>query len=116
MPPSCLHGYPADGCLICQTLTAGEVARPRPTKAAPTVGPRPARGRRGVGQPARGRQGVGLPSAVLVVVAIVAVVGVVWAVAGLVFAILRLVELLAAVVVAGWVGYKVGVARGRREG
>ena len=127
MPQTCPHGYPADRCLICQTLASSPtgVTTPQGTgtppgttiTAAPADRSRP-RGRRGraASAPGGSSRRVGFtPSVLLLVLGGLAVLGVVWAVAGLVFAILRVVELAAAVAVAGWAGYRIGVARGRRE-
>jgi len=50
------------------------------------------------------------------VVAIVAVIGLVlfgW-VAAAFFAVLRIIELVAVAVIAGWVGWKLGAGKGRR--
>ncbi len=129
MATTCPHGYPENTCIICQTLNAsrgrpatGVAAPPDPVR--PDVLPHDAR-RHGPTTQAEARQvadpkGSGrrlgfTPSILLVVLAVVVLLGVVWAVAGLVFAILRIVELVAAVVVAGGIGYRVGRARGRRE-
>ena len=129
MPTTCQHGFPADSCIICSTLAAG---RPSTTQAPPAVRPPvgqpggwspdlPQGGRasspggRSGGDPVRSGRRLATTSAVLTVLAVIAVVGIVWAVAGAVFAVLRLVELFAGIVVAGWVGYRIGVARGRRE-
>ena len=59
----------------------------------------------------------GLPGG-LVTVAVVAIVGFVvlgWVVAAF-FAVLRILELLAVAAVSGWVGWKLGVHRGRKGG
>jgi hypothetical protein len=51
----------------------------------------------------------------IVVVVILLVLAGFW-IAGVVFAILRLVEVVAAALVAGWIGYRIGLFRGRRMG
>jgi hypothetical protein len=53
---------------------------------------------------------------VLLVLAGVLAIGVVaWVVAGAVFALLHVIELLVVAAVAGWVGYRIGHYRGRRQ-
>lgn len=116
MPPTCPHGYPPQSCLICQTLggrqspPAGTATEDRPRRR----GGRP--GRQGevttvaAGAPVRSWT----PSLLGIVVAVLAGLVLLWFVAGVVWAVLRLVELLAAVVVAGWAGYRLGVRHGRR--
>lgn len=94
-PTLCPHGLDPATCEICRVLDAKPVAAARS---------RPPGRRRG-----------GLPSvATWVVVAIVAFVVVGW-VAAAVFALLRIVELVVIAGVAGWVGFKLGVQRGRRR-
>jgi Flp pilus assembly protein TadB len=91
---TCPHGLPRETCQICRVL------EPTPVRA---------------GRPERRRRG-GLP-ANLATLAIVAVVGFVvlgW-VAAAFFAVLRILELVAVAVVAGWVGYRLGVHQGRRN-
>lgn len=92
---TCPHGLPRETCQICGVLEPTAVPAARP------------------GRPDRRRGG--LPGN-LVALAIVVVVGFVvfgWVVAAF-FAVLRILELVAAAVVAGWVGWKLGVRRGRR--
>ncbi|MCU4184248.1 hypothetical protein K6U06_07735 [Acidiferrimicrobium sp. IK] len=127
MPQTCPHGYPADRCLICQALAPGRagITSPKGTATAPgaapgtpiTPGPHPSVGAgRPADSPRRSPRRVGFtPSVLLLVLGVLAVLGVVWAVAGLVFAVLRVVELVAAIAVSGYAGYRIGVARGRRE-
>jgi len=93
---TCPHGLPRTTCEICQVL--------EPTPASPARLPRR--------QPGRG----GLPAvAGLVVLAVVGFVAVGW-VAAAVFALLRIVELLVIAAGAGWVGFRLGVRRGRAGG
>jgi len=65
------------------------------------------------GREPRRRLGRPLATAVLVIVALIAVVAAVWVVVGVVFAVLRLIEVVAVAVAAGWIGYRVGHWRGR---
>jgi hypothetical protein len=90
---TCPHGLDPARCAICRVL--------QPT---PVLAARPTPGRSG-----RRRT----PSAAIVVVALLfgfLVVG--WVVAA-VFAVLHVLELLAIAAVAGWVGFRLGVHRGR---
>ncbi|MDQ2726718.1 MAG: hypothetical protein M3Y91_02380 [Actinomycetota bacterium] len=128
----CPHGFAPDDCLICATLASsraqhsgnspavavadrGEGSRRRPW----THGD-PDRGARTVavvepGREPRWRAGRPLATALLVVVALIAVVAAVWLVAGVVFALLRVIELVAVAVAAGWIGYRAGHWRGRHD-
>ena len=93
---TCPHGLTRETCEICRVLDAKPV---RPATAA--VGPKRRRG--------------GLPSlATVVVVAVLGFVVLGW-VAAAVFAVLRILELLAVAAAAGWVGFRLGVRRGRKE-
>lgn len=91
---TCPHGRTRANCEICRVMDPSPVPDAR--------GRRPAR---------RGR---GLPGSVagVAVLAIVAFVVVGW-VAAAFFAVLRIVELLAVALAAGWVGWKLGVRNGR---
>ena len=92
-PVSCPHGLDRATCEICQVLD-------------PTVLPARAR------QPARR----GAFPGGLATVAVVVIVGFVvlsW-VAAAFFAVIRIVELLAIALVAGWVGFQLGTRRPRR--
>ena len=96
-PATCPHGLSRDKCQICQVLEPTAVPAGR-------SGPRPARERAGLGGN-------------LAVVAIVAVVGFVvlgWVVAAF-FAVVRIIELLAVALIAGWVGWKLGVQQGKHR-
>lgn len=93
---TCPHGLPRATCEICQVL------EPTPVRSGAGPARRPGRG--------------GLASvASLVVVAVVGFLVVGW-VAAAVFAVLRIVELLAVAVFAGWAGFRLGVHRGRAGG
>jgi hypothetical protein len=94
-PTTCPHGLPPKTCQICRVLE-------------PTAVPACRSGRR----PATRRGGLGGNLAALAVVAVVGFVVVGW-VAAAFFAVLRIVELLAVAAVAGWVGFKLGVHRGK---
>ena len=96
-PTTCPHGLPPKTCQICRVLK-------------PTTVPAGRSGR----PPSTRRGGVGGNLAVVAVVAIVGFVVVGW-VAAAFFAVLRIVELLAVAGVAGWVGFKVGVQKGKRQ-
>jgi len=139
----CGHGFEAGSCLICATLAAappgqaltGGKAPPeardpgrrlrragateardpgrrlRRAGAAPTI---PA-GRAEVLAPRQARRaGRGLAGMGTVAV-LVAVVLAGWWALGLVWAFVRLIELAAVGIGCGWVGYRMGVARGRRS-
>jgi len=94
---TCPHGLPPKTCQICRVLE-------------PTAVPA---GRSGW-QASTRRGGLGGNLAVLAVVAVVGFVVVGW-VAAAFFAVLRILELLAVAAVAGWVGFKVGVQKGKRQ-
>lgn len=120
---TCIHGYSPDSCLICQTLQqapAGTKARrgrggavERSAAPASSAVARPdailtGPVRRGSRLPLSLRIGVGLLMLVFVALALFWVVGIV-------YAALRLVELVATALVAGWAGWKLGVHHGRSE-
>jgi hypothetical protein len=117
---TCIHGLAPGQCLICQTLQ-GSGGKDRPAKEAERaqarpVGrtPRPTRVRPDAvltDAPARGHSLAWRAVALVVIVALVALVAV-WIV-GLAFAVLRIIELVATAVVTGWIGYHIGVYRGR---
>jgi hypothetical protein len=129
---TCIHGFAPGTCLICQTLQAGStrtatVKQPgddrkrtrRPARAGstgagvPALGPTPVRAD-AVLSPARSpRSHIGLRLLGLVVVAIVVVLAV-SLVIGFVLGLLRILELVAVAVVAGRVGWSLGVRHGRR--
>ena len=94
---ACPHGLPRATCEICRVLEPTPVGR--------------------TGSPGL-RRGAGarrLPGG-LATVAVVAVVGFVvlgWLAAAF-FAVLRIIERLVVAMIAGWVGWQLGVRRGRR--
>ncbi|MGI8753069.1 MAG: hypothetical protein ACR2MN_12295 [Acidimicrobiales bacterium] len=130
----CPHGFAPDDCLICATLRSSPAQRSgngpavavadrgdreggrrrswthhdpdRPAEAVTVVEP---------GRPPRRRAGRPLAAALLVIVALIAVVAGFWLVAGVVFALLRIIEVVAVAVAAGWIGYRVGHWRGRHD-
>jgi hypothetical protein len=111
---TCIHGFPPDGCLICQTLQQSPTrTKDRPAARAPVAVARPdaviaAPARRGSRVPVSLRVG-----GVLLMLALVAMA--VFFVVGIVYAALRLFELVAAALVAGWAGWKLGVHHGRSQ-
>jgi hypothetical protein len=121
---NCAHGFPEGECLICRTLgtspgagktTRTKVAAPpelgtllAPSRAAPMVATReqaPEAPRRRAGK-AR----LFWPVVGAVVVGTVAV----WVFAGIFLFALHIAEYVALALVAGWAGYRIGRARGRR--
>jgi lysylphosphatidylglycerol synthetase-like protein (DUF2156 family) len=96
----CPHGMERASCLICRTLAP--------------AGPGPARlDQERVAAPRRSL-GVGRTLAVLAVVAVAGLLVVSW-VAAFAWALIRLVELVAVALIAGWVGWRLGVRHGRRH-
>ena len=93
---SCPHGLDRGRCEICRVID-------------PTVLPATPRARR-PDRPRSLRGGL----ATIAVVAVVGFLLVGWVAADF-FAVLRIVELLAVALVAGWVGWQLGVRHGRRE-
>jgi hypothetical protein len=135
---TCPHGFAAGTCLICQTLdvgnsggggsrgkraaeTATEVPRPkhRDGGRVARMGRSPATDDAGgprVIPPSIGRSR--FPAGVWVVgglFAVVLVAMVAWTLVHVVFAVLRILELVAAALVAGYIGWVAGVRHGRRE-
>jgi hypothetical protein len=113
---TCIHGFPSDGCLICQTLqhepaSSKSNAPGRRPKRAPAVRPD------AVIAPAP-KTHAHLPLSLRVggALALVAVAGLmlIWVI-GIIYAALRLVELAATAMVAGYTGWKLGVHHGRHE-
>ena len=100
-PRTCPHGLTTTTCLICETLRPS-----RSGSAGPDDDRRPARRRRSLA--------VGPTLAVLVVVAVAGVLVASW-VAAFAWAVIRVVELVAVALVAGWVGWRLGVRHGRRH-
>ncbi len=129
--PNCAHGFPEGECLICRTLgtapatgkaTMTRVAPPAelstllaPTRAGPMVSARD-KAAEPVTEPAgRGRR-AGKRRLFWPVVAAIAVGAVaVWVFAGIFLFALHVAEYVALALVAGWVGYRIGHARGRRR-
>lgn len=98
---TCLHGMTVSSCLICQTLEPDRRRGRQAEGAAPM-----AVGRRGV-------SGRGILVG-LVVVGVLLVLVTSWLVA-LAWTVLRAVQLVVVAVVAGWVGWRLGVRHGRRH-
>ena len=95
---TCPHGLPRGTCEICRVMAP---------EAAPVLHAKARRPER------RGSLPGGLVT--LAVVAVVGFVVVGWVVAAF-FAVLRILELVAVAAVSGWVGWKLGVRRGRHGG
>lgn len=131
---NCVHGFPSDQCLICQTLghNAGEGdgkgpsrSRRRGTKTAtvpstdvalalsgPTGRLPQTTGDRGSAAERTG----GAHRLFFAVVAVLVIGGLfLWAFTGIVSLAFHIAEYVALAVAAGWVGYKAGYARGRRH-
>ncbi len=96
---TCPHGNTPSTCAICQALDITEPSGGRRARLAPER---------------RAGRSLGWSVVTLAVVAVVALVVVSW-VAAFVWAALRILELVAVAIVAGWVGWKVGVRHGRRS-
>jgi hypothetical protein len=122
---NCAHGFPQNECLICQTLgsspaqataTKTKVAKPAEPVAALSNGrSSPALATRDADNaPATRRSGGGMGMFWAILVAVVVGGLVIWAFAGLLSVAFRIAEFVALALVAGWVGYKLGHARGRR--
>ncbi|MDQ4132983.1 MAG: hypothetical protein M3179_07180 [Actinomycetota bacterium] len=100
-PGTCPHGMTASSCLICQTLSPA-----RRPESAESAGASPARRWR------RWRTtGGGLA---ILVAGLAALLAVSW-VAALVWSLLRVVELVLMGAVCGWIGWRLGMAHGRRQ-
>jgi hypothetical protein len=122
--PNCPHGFPEGECLICRALGTGpEKGKTTKTKVAaqPEIGallapPRPGpmvasrdKSPEPVRRPA-GKRRLFWP--VVGAIAVVAVA--IWVFAGVFLFALHIAEYVALALVAGWVGYRIGHARGRR--
>ena len=94
----CPHGRTPSTCLICQALDAGELPGYGP-QATPERGP--------------GRS-LTWTVAKLAIVAVIVVLVLSWAAAFL-WAAVRILELVAVAVVAGWVCWRLGVRHGRHH-
>jgi hypothetical protein len=126
---NCIHGFPAGQCLICQTLQKGDdggggpkAGRRSPTATKPSPAQiQPARPQTvrpdAVLRPAPADRGgsLGLKLAGVAIVVILVVLAGAW-IASLVWSVLHLIQLVAAALVAAWLGYQVGVFRGKRLG
>ena len=117
---NCPHGFPEDQCLICQALgmSRGQSGKAAKTKAPPQglllrepQAALPATKTRALARPRRSGT-----ASILTGLGIIVVGGLlVWAFAGLFVLAFHIFEYAALAVVAGWAGYKLGHARGRRE-
>jgi hypothetical protein len=117
---TCIHGFAPGQCLICQTLQGGG-ARPAKqadqAQSAPktALGPTPVRPDAVLTHARPPKRSLGWKAAgAVVILALVLLVGI-WAI-HLALAVLRIIELAAVAVVAGWIGYQIGVIRGRHLG
>jgi len=122
---TCLHGYAPDQCLICQTLQGPADARTRRTAPPPPEGSaggrvparrRPADAASPAPQPLRHTpaRSLGVRAGGLALLVVVIVLAFGW-LAGVAYALVHLIEVAAAAIIAGWVGYRIGVHRGRRS-
>jgi hypothetical protein len=120
---NCIHGFPAGQCLICQTLQKGDGAEPKAgrrgrtaTKSPPAIQPvqqavlrpQPATAERSSGS-------LGLRLAGVAVVVVLVILAGMW-IFSLVWSILHIIQLVAVGLVAAWLGYQVGLFRGKRVG
>jgi hypothetical protein len=131
---NCIHGFAAGQCLICQTLQSGgndggrkagrraktatraqpaviQPQQPQPTAVRPDAVYRPHPPDGGGG----GGGSLGLKLAGMAVVVVLVILAGLW-IASLVWSVLHLIQLVAATLVAAWLGYQVGVLRGKRLG
>ena len=131
MVPTCPHGFDQSDCLICKTLGAAPAqSKATQSKATKTRVATPLRtaelssgstatslttrgATNGAGEPERGRRGPG--SFWMLVAAIVLAGLVIFAFWGVVSLAFHVAEYVLIALVAGWVGYKIGRARGRRS-
>jgi hypothetical protein len=127
---NCAHGFPQNECLICRTLgvspspsvatktktrDAGpaEISGLLATRTAPLPGTRAQQADLSDGSNNKRRGGM---SPVWPVLGIIVVGGVLlWAFAGVVSLAFHIAEYVAVGAIAGWLGYKIGHARGRRS-
>jgi len=128
---NCVHGFPQSECLICRTLgvssspTGGtktktktrdagsaEISGMLSTRPAALPETRPQRADLPDGRASRGRRSTSL---IWPVIGVIVVGGVLlWVFAGVVSVAFHIGEYVAVGAIAGWVGYKLGHARGRR--
>lgn len=101
-PAACPHGFAPGTCEICRVMDGDAPATPatRPSGAAATAG--------------RRRAGMQLKAGTALVVAAVGVIVAVQALA-VVSAVLRVLQFVAVAALAGWLGWTLGVAHGRRS-
>jgi hypothetical protein len=133
---NCAHGFPQGECLICKTLGSSPAqstatkTKPAKTKPVKSNGAVPAemlqtsvalpngratlstRGPEPSSTGGRGGGGMGTLWAILVAIVVGGLL--VWALAGVLSVAFHIVEYVAIALVAGWLGYKLGHARGRR--
>jgi hypothetical protein len=128
--PNCPHGFPQDQCLICRALNVAPAEPSRGRGRKGTLAPAPAtfdigttlastsapvpqrRADTSPAEPGRGRRGGFLwPALATVAVGVVLV----WAFAGVVSLAFHIAEYVVLAGVAGWLGYRLGYARGRRH-
>lgn len=127
---NCAHGFPQDDCLICRTLgvspspSAGTKTKTRdagPAEISGLLATRPAplpgtRAQETGPSDGRNNKGRGSMSPIWPVLGIIVVGGVLlWAFAGVVSLAFHIAEYVAVGAIAGWLGYKIGHARGRRS-
>ncbi len=96
---TCPHGNAPSTCLICQALDVSELSDSRRPRATPA---------RSAGR------SLGWTVATFGIVALVVLFVVSWA-AALLWTVVRIVELVAVAVIAGWVCWRLGVRHGRRH-
>jgi hypothetical protein len=114
---NCIHGFAPGECLICQTLsgkaaTATKPASGRGVLSRPAAPAPPAAPPGGVAT-RRGGPSLGMRFAGALIVGVIALLAVWWAF-HLVLYILHLLEVIAAALVAGYLGWVAGVHHGRR--
>lgn len=121
---NCIHGFGPGECLICQTLQgkpatatkqpSGRRALSRLSAPAPAPTPAPAAAPpSGVATRRGGGPSLGLRLIGLLIVGVIALLAV-WWVFHLVLYVLHILEVIAAALVAGYVGWTLGVHHGRR--
>ncbi len=127
MSQLCPHGFAPSECLICRTLgtqpqvqvQTGRSSVPNETAKGTSSSPnrRPERARPDAVYDSEARKpGRSLSSyAVLALLGVIVVVVAAWLVAGIVVGLLHALELVIVAVLAGWVGYRIGHYRGRRQ-
>jgi hypothetical protein len=124
----CPHGFAPSECLICRTLGTQpqvQVERGRASTKPDVPGqtPGPAAGRRldparpdVVYDPDTRQPGRSLTSyALLGLLGVIIVLVAAWLLAGIVVGLLHALELVIVAAATGWVGYRIGLYRGRRQ-